>query len=314
MALEAGRIQRIVVAIEPHIGMRGRRRESAAIAAAHRRDRIRGADQRRQRHVGGMRVADRVVLDRAQAKALRGVVGRLLQPAIVEHQRFGLAVFQEQLAIVGALQPPRDLVAYGIAVEIGAVEQGGCGKLGHQIGPLSEGCIQDSCFRPFREGRDQHVAETMDSVEIVPITQDHIESFHRALDFVARERRYLAFLEAPPLELTRAFVLNNIKHGYPQLVAVSAGQVVGWCDVMPQAEADLCPWRRARHGLSAALPAAGNRRAFDPASLAAAQAFGFHRVELTVRENNTVAIELYKKVGFDVEGVQRDAHSGRWRL
>ena len=74
----------------------------------------------------------------------------------------------------------------------------------------------------------------MASVEIVPIAQDHIESFHRALDFVARERRYLAFLEAPPFESTQAFVLDNIKQGYPQLVAVSAGQVVGWCDVVPK--------------------------------------------------------------------------------
>src|SRR4029079_1146191 len=87
--------------------------------------------------------------------------------------------------------------------------------------------------RPFREGRDQHVAETMAPVEIVPIAQDHIESFHRSLDFVARERRYLSFLEAPPFESVRAFVLDNIKQGYPQLVAVSAGQVVGWCDVVP---------------------------------------------------------------------------------
>jgi GNAT superfamily N-acetyltransferase len=73
----------------------------------------------------------------------------------------------------------------------------------------------------------------MASVEIVPITQDHIESFHRALDFVARERRYLAFLEASPFESTRAFVLDNISHGYSQRVAVSAGQVAGWCDVVP---------------------------------------------------------------------------------
>ena len=56
----------------------------------------------------------------------------------------------------------------------------------------------------------------MNAVEIVPIAQDHVESFHRALDIVARERRYLAFLEAPPIESTRAFILNNIEHGYPQ--------------------------------------------------------------------------------------------------
>jgi hypothetical protein len=58
----------------------------------------------------------------------------------------------------------------------------------------------------------------MDSPEIIPITQDHIDSFHRALDFVARERRYLAFREAPPIESTRAFVSNMIKRGYPQYV------------------------------------------------------------------------------------------------
>ena len=71
----------------------------------------------------------------------------------------------------------------------------------------------------------------MGAVEIVPIRQEHIEGFHKTLDFVARERLYLSFLEAPPLESTRAFILDNIKKGYPQLVAVLGGEVVGWCDV-----------------------------------------------------------------------------------
>src|SRR5215212_5388767 len=74
-----------------------------------------------------MRVADRILLHRAQAKTLRGVVGGLLQPAIVEHQRLGLAVLQEQLAIVSAGKGARDLMPHGIAVEVGAVEQGGRG-------------------------------------------------------------------------------------------------------------------------------------------------------------------------------------------
>ena len=132
--------------------MRRRRGKVAAVAAAHGRHRIRRADQRRQRDVGGMRIADRIVLDRAQAKPLAGVVGRLLQPPIVEAQRFGLAIFQKQLAIVGPLQPPRDLASDGIAVEIGAVEKGGCGGIGHQISPLSEGRIQDSCFPAIPRG------------------------------------------------------------------------------------------------------------------------------------------------------------------
>jgi ribosomal protein S18 acetylase RimI-like enzyme len=41
--------------------------------------------------------------------------------------------------------------------------------------------------------------------------------------------------------------------------------------------------------------------------LAASRTVGLHRVELTVRENNESAIGLYKKVGFEIEGLQRNA-------
>ncbi len=78
-----------------------------------------------------MRIADRIILHRAQTKALRGVVGRLLQPPIVEAQGFGLAIFQKQLTIVGSLKPSRDFASDSIAVEIGAVEKRGCGGIGH---------------------------------------------------------------------------------------------------------------------------------------------------------------------------------------
>lgn len=145
----------------------------------------------------------------------------------------------------------------------------------------------------------------MASVEIVPITQDHIESFHRALDFVAHERRYLAFLEAPPPEQTRAFVLNNIRHGYPQLVAVSGGQVVGWCDVVPNPRPIYAHVGVLGIALLPEFRRQGIGRRLIRQTLDAAQAFGLHRVELTVRENNVIAIALYKKFGFAVEGVQR---------
>jgi ribosomal protein S18 acetylase RimI-like enzyme len=147
----------------------------------------------------------------------------------------------------------------------------------------------------------------MASAEIVPITQDHIESFHRALDFVARERRYLAFLEAPPFESTRAFVLNNIEQGYPQLVAVSAGQVVGWCDVTPKPRQIYAHGGVLGMGLLPQFRRQGIGTGLIRRSITAARVFGFHRVELTVRGNNMSAIELYKKVGFRVEGLQRDA-------
>jgi RimJ/RimL family protein N-acetyltransferase len=147
----------------------------------------------------------------------------------------------------------------------------------------------------------------MASVEILPIAQDHIESFHRALDFVARERRYLAFLEAPPFESAQAFVLNNIEHGYPQFVALSAGEVVGWCDIVPKPR----PVHAHTGVLGVALlpefrgQALGGRLMRQ--TLDAARALGLHRVELTVREDNKSAIALYKKIGFEIEGLLRDA-------
>jgi RimJ/RimL family protein N-acetyltransferase len=148
----------------------------------------------------------------------------------------------------------------------------------------------------------------MDAIEIVPIGQGHIDGFHRALDIVARERRYLAFLEAPPIESTRAFVLGNIKRGHLQFVAVSAdGEVVGWCDVTPLDRPTQAHRGVLGIGLLPQFRGQGIGTKLLRSALAAARAFGLHRVELTVREHNTGAIELYKKEGFTLEGVQRDA-------
>ena len=148
----------------------------------------------------------------------------------------------------------------------------------------------------------------MSAIEVVPIGQGHIDGFHRALDSVARERRYLAFLEAPPIEATRAFVLGNIKRGHLQFVAVSAdGEVVGWCDVTPLDRPTQAHRGVFGVGLLPQFRGQGIGTKLTRSALAAARAFGLHRVELTVREHNTGAIELYKKEGFTIEGVQRDA-------
>jgi ribosomal protein S18 acetylase RimI-like enzyme len=148
----------------------------------------------------------------------------------------------------------------------------------------------------------------MNAVEIVPIAQGHIDGFHRALDIVARERRYLAFLEAPPIEATRAFVLDNIKRGHPQFVAVAAsGEVVGWCDVTPMSRPTQAHRGVFGVGLLPQFRGQGIGTKLTKKALAAARAFGLHRVELTVREHNTSAIGLYGKEGFEIEGVQRDA-------
>jgi RimJ/RimL family protein N-acetyltransferase len=151
----------------------------------------------------------------------------------------------------------------------------------------------------------------VNTVEIGPIADEHIESFHKTLDVVARERRYLAFLEAPPLESTRAFIRNNIAHGYPQFVAtvpgeVGAREVVGWCDVTPKSRPIYAHCGVLGMGLLPRFRSQGLGTRLIRRTLDAARTYGLTRVELTVREDNTNAIALYEKVGFVAEGLQRN--------
>ena len=64
------------------------------------------------------------------------------------------------------------------------------------------------------------------NLAIVPIAADHIVGFRNALDRVARERKFLAFFEAPALEQMPEFVLDNIRNGHTQLVALGAGRIL----------------------------------------------------------------------------------------
>jgi len=141
-------------------------------------------------------------------------------------------------------------------------------------------------------------------VEIVPITLAHIESFHRTLDLVARERRYLSFVQAPPLESTRAFILNNIREGYPQFVALSAGEVVGWCDVTPKSGPIDARIGVLGMGLLPRFRHQGIGTLLMAEALQAAREAGFSRVELTVYRSNVNAVRLYQKAGFLLKAVQ----------
>jgi RimJ/RimL family protein N-acetyltransferase len=144
--------------------------------------------------------------------------------------------------------------------------------------------------------------------QIVPITEEHISGFRAAVDAVARERRYLAFLEAPPLENVTRFVLDNIEHGYPQFVVASADTVVGWCDVLPnRTRVIYSHCGTLGVGLLPDFRGKGIGPKLMGQTIDAAFAFGLTRIELTVREENVNAIALYKSLGFEIEGLHRNA-------
>jgi hypothetical protein len=85
--------------------------------------------------------------------------------------------------------------------------------------------------------------------EIRPIAEDHTACFRETLDAVAREQRFLSFLEALPLEQMRHFVLKNINEGYPQFVVLIDDQIGRWCDCFPTLQGPCRliagPWIRA---------------------------------------------------------------------
>jgi len=144
-------------------------------------------------------------------------------------------------------------------------------------------------------------------VEIRPITADDIEGFHRTLDVVARERKYLASLEAPPLESVREFVLENIAKGNPQFVVIADDGVVGWCDIVRQTRPIHAHAGVLGMGLLPTYRGRGHGRKLIELTLHAAKLVGFSRVELTVHADNPLAISLYERVGFVREGIKRRA-------
>jgi ribosomal protein S18 acetylase RimI-like enzyme len=143
--------------------------------------------------------------------------------------------------------------------------------------------------------------------EIVPIADEHISGFWAAVDTVARESRFLASLEGPKIEMSRAFVLESVRENWPHFVALHKSSVIGWCDI--------APLRRPLHahagvlgmGVIAEFRGQGIGKALILAAIEKAKTAGLTRIELLVREENKRAIALYEHVGFVMEGIKRNS-------
>src|SRR5271170_4776076 len=77
----------------------------------------------------------------------------------------------------------------------------------------------------------EHKLGALDDVAIAPIAPEHIDSFHRGLDLVARERQYLDISDAGSLARFCDYIEKQISNGDPFFVALAQGEVVGWCDI-----------------------------------------------------------------------------------
>ena len=143
---------------------------------------------------------------------------------------------------------------------------------------------------------------TAENLEIVPIGRQHIAGYHAALDGIAKERRYLAMLEAPSFLRTRRFVLDSLRAGAVHVVAVADDGVVGWCDLRPKAAPTLRHTAVLGMGMVAAYRGQGIGSRLLATALELALAHEIRRSELLVRSDNAPAIALYRRFGFVAEG------------
>jgi len=143
--------------------------------------------------------------------------------------------------------------------------------------------------------------------QIEPITKEYIIGFREAVDIICREKKYFDYPYAPPLEKMRRYVLNNIKHKYPHFVVIKSDSVIGWCDVLPSLEPINSHCGTLWIGLLPEYRGRGIGDKLIQRTLDAAFEFGMTRIELTVREQNSRAILFYKKHGFKINKLYRDA-------
>ena len=145
------------------------------------------------------------------------------------------------------------------------------------------------------------------SVIIAPVALHHAPGYRSCLDVVAREKRFLAQLEALPLERIQGFVQSSVASDAVQFMALDGKTVVGWADIFPAWAAAVAHCGTLGMGLLPAYRGQGIGHRLLQACLDKAAGKGITRVTLEVRADNAAAIRLYEKAGFVQEALMRRA-------
>jgi putative acetyltransferase len=145
------------------------------------------------------------------------------------------------------------------------------------------------------------------TIEVRSIQLSDAVGYRECLDSVARERRYLAQLEAMPLERIEQFVGESVASDAIQFVATDGSRIVGWADIFPHWAPVLAHCGALGMGVHAEYRGRGLGARLLAACLEKAPGKGITRVELQTRSDNVRAIRLYERMGFVHEGRLRNA-------
>jgi L-phenylalanine/L-methionine N-acetyltransferase len=144
-------------------------------------------------------------------------------------------------------------------------------------------------------------------VTVRKIELEDAQGFWSALTSVAKEKKYILTIEAPPFESTRAFVQDNVEKNHAQYVAVRDNQIVGWADIIPLEHSTMAHVGSLGMGVIAEHRGQGIGSKLLTSVIQHAWESGLKRLELEVFADNEAAIGLYKKHGFTQEGLKRHA-------
>ena len=138
-----------------------------------------------------------------------------------------------------------------------------------------------------------------------PVSGDDAESVRKALDSVARERRYILMVEAPPPDDVRRFITESILSDEPYYVAADSKDIVGFCAITRRKEPGFGHVGRLGMGVVASYRGQGLGHRLLKAATDHATRSGIIRIELEVFSSNTPAIRLYESLGFVRECLRR---------
>ncbi|MDO6706003.1 GNAT family N-acetyltransferase [Photobacterium sp. 1_MG-2023] len=142
-----------------------------------------------------------------------------------------------------------------------------------------------------------------ENVIITPVSSSHVISFHQCLDTVAKEKQYLAQTAALPLETFTQFVKENVANDAIQWIALAGQQVVGWADIFSHWAPTLRHRGQLGMGVHPDFRGQGIGELLLKSCLTKAKSKGVSRVELETRADNQASLNLYQKLGFNIETV-----------
>jgi len=145
------------------------------------------------------------------------------------------------------------------------------------------------------------------SIEIRKIENKDIRGFYDALCSVASEGVFLLTTAPPPYERMVSFVRNNIENNNSQYVAVLNDEIIGWADIIPLERNTMNHVGHLGMGVLSNFRGLGVGSKLLEKTIAHAWNQELKRLELEVFSDNGIAISLYKKYSFEVEGVKRCA-------